>query len=120
MLVATNIAARGLDLTHVGLVINYELPETADALTHRIGRTARNGSAGRALTFVTSLDHEQWAKLRRQGAPALRSVDATAFANAGDWLYLDDSHHAIAATVPANSHRRARRRPFRGRPSPRS
>ncbi|TME92492.1 MAG: DEAD/DEAH box helicase [Chloroflexi bacterium] len=120
VLVATNIAARGLDLTHVGLVINYELPETADALTHRIGRTARNGSAGRALTFVTSLDHEQWAKLRRQGAPALRSVDATAFANAGDWLYLDESHHAIAATIPVNSHRRARRRPFRGRPSPRS
>ena len=120
VLVATNIAARGLDLTHVGLVINYELPETADALTHRIGRTARNGSAGRALTFVTSQDHEQWAKLRRQGAPALRSVDATAFANAGDWLYLDDSHHTIAQTVPTSTHRRTRRRPFRARLSPRS
>jgi len=120
VLVATNIAARGLDLTHVGLVINYELPETADALTHRVGRTARNGSAGRALTFVTSQDHEQWAKLRRQGAPALRSVDATAFANAGDWLYLDDSHHTIAQTVPTSTHRRTRRRPFRARLSPRS
>jgi len=120
VLVATNIAARGLDLTHVGLVINYELPETADALTHRVGRTARNGSAGRALTFVTSQDHEQWAKLRRQGAPALRSVDATAFANAGDWLYLDDSHHTIAQAVPTSTHRRTRRRPFRARLSPRS
>src|SRR5206468_6570415 len=46
VLVATNVAARGLDLSHVGLVINYELPDTADALTHRIGRTARNGNTG--------------------------------------------------------------------------
>ena len=88
VLVATNIAARGLDLSHVGLVINYELPDTADALTHRIGRTARNGNTGRALTFVAAEDHEKWSKLRRQGAPALRPVDASAFASAGEWHYV--------------------------------
>ena len=90
VLVATNIAARGLDMSHIGLVINYELPDTADALTHRIGRTARNGKSGRALTFVTADDGDKWAKLRRQGAPALRAVDASALASVGDWLYLED------------------------------
>lgn len=111
VLVATNVAARGLDLSHVGLVINYELPDTADALTHRVGRTARNGNTGRALTFITAEDHEKWAKLRRQGAPALPSVDASAFAGAGDWRYLEEAAPAAAAPVVQRSAPRARRRP---------
>ncbi len=97
ILVATNVAARGHDLSHVGLVINYELPDTAEALTHRVGRTARNGNTGRALTFITAEDHEKWANLRRQGAPALRSVDAAAFARAGDWLYIEGAAPPAAA-----------------------
>lgn len=113
VLVATNVAARGLDLSHVGLVINYELPDTAEALTHRIGRTARNGNTGRALTFITAEDHEKWAKLRRQGAPELRPVDASAFARVGDWSYLEAAPlPAPAARGPVGSQRR---RP-RGRP----
>ncbi|HEX2680355.1 MAG TPA: hypothetical protein VHQ03_03595, partial [Candidatus Dormibacteraeota bacterium] len=85
-------------LSHVGLVINYELPDSADALTHRVGRTARNGKTGRALTFITAEDQEKWAKLRRQGAPPLRSVDAAAFARCGDWLYLEEGALMPAAT----------------------
>ena len=111
ILVATNVAARGLDLSHVGLVINYELPDTAEALTHRVGRTARNGNTGRALTFLTAEDHEKWAKLRHQGAPALRSVDASAFARAGDWLYLEEAAPAEAAPVARRNAAHARRRP---------
>ena len=98
VLVATNIAARGLDLSHVGLVINYELPDTAEALTHRVGRTARNGKTGRALTFITADDSEKWAKLRRQGAATLRPVDASALASRGDWLYLEE----IARVAPSS------------------
>jgi superfamily II DNA/RNA helicase len=116
VLVATNVAARGLDLSHVGLVINYELPDTAEAMTHRIGRTARNGNTGRALTFITADDHEKWAKLRRQGAPALRHVDASAFARVGDWQYLEDSAHPIAPVAGRTATRsRQRPRPMRGR-----
>jgi len=114
VLVATNIAARGLDLSHVGLVINYELPDTAEALTHRVGRTARNGNTGRALTFITAEDHEKWAKLRRQGAPELRPVDASAFARAGDWSYLEQTL-PVATSVPRGAVSGQRRRP-RGRP----
>jgi len=89
VLVATNVAARGLDISHVEIVVNYDLPDTAEAMTHRIGRTARNGSTGRAITFITSDDHENWAKLRRQGAPALRTVDANALAREGGWQYVE-------------------------------
>jgi superfamily II DNA/RNA helicase len=83
VLVATNVAARGLDIDHVGLVINYELPESAQWLTHRVGRTARNGARGRALTFVDDADAEQWRKLRRGGAPDLPWVDVDALLDTG-------------------------------------
>lgn len=106
VLVATNVAARGLDLTHVGLVINYELPDSAEALTHRIGRTARNGSTGRALTFITAADHENWSKLRRQGAPALRTVDASMLARDGGWSYVEEP--AAPAHTTSNGHGPAR------------
>src|SRR5207248_794825 len=64
VLVATNVAARGIDVAGVGLIVNYELPDTPDWLTHRVGRTARNGAEGRALTFLTEQDGPQWTKLR--------------------------------------------------------
>ncbi|HSS61359.1 MAG TPA: DEAD/DEAH box helicase [Candidatus Limnocylindrales bacterium] len=116
VLVATNVASRGLDMSHVGLVINYELPDTAEALTHRIGRTARNGNTGRALTFMTANDHEKWAKLRREGAPALRPVDASLFAHAGDWLYLEETAPlAPSARQPHRPTRAQGRRRYRPR-----
>lgn len=115
VLVATNIAARGLDMSHVGLVINYELPDTAEALTHRIGRTARNGNTGRAITFLTAEDGERWAKLRRQGAPALRQIDSAALAGDGEWLYLEDTVPLAVALALAPSPSRNGRRVWRGR-----
>lgn len=53
VLVATDIAARGIDVTGIELVINYDLPATADDYIHRIGRTARAGRAGHAISFAT-------------------------------------------------------------------
>ena len=118
VLVATNVAARGLDISHVGLIVNYDLPDTAEAMTHRIGRTARNGSAGRAVTFLTHEDHEKWAKLRRQGAPALRTLDSAELSRQGGWLYVEDG---ASAAPPAPAHVRPtgrRRRSARGRGRP--
>ena len=115
VLVATNLAARGLDMSHVSLVINYELPDTAEALTHRVGRTARNGKTGRALTFITEDDGEKWAKLRRQGAPAIRPVDASALAAAGDWMYVAET--TPAAHAPGAGAGGVRPQPSRGRRS---
>ncbi len=52
ILVATDVAARGLDIPNVSHVINYELPATYEDYIHRIGRTGRGGKAGKALTFI--------------------------------------------------------------------
>ena len=56
ILVATDIAARGIDILHISHVINYDMPENTDAYIHRIGRTGRVNNNGDALTFVTSAD----------------------------------------------------------------
>lgn len=56
ILVATDIAARGIDILHISHVINYDMPENTDAYIHRIGRTGRVNKSGEALTFVTSAD----------------------------------------------------------------
>jgi ATP-dependent RNA helicase RhlE len=54
VLIATDIAARGIDIDQLDLVINYDLPDVAETYVHRIGRTGRAGNSGRALTFCTS------------------------------------------------------------------
>ncbi|MBM4446010.1 MAG: DEAD/DEAH box helicase [Chloroflexi bacterium] len=56
ILVATDIAARGIDVLSISHVINYDMPETTDAYTHRIGRTGRVEKNGDALTFITGAD----------------------------------------------------------------
>ena len=56
VLVATDIASRGIDVSQISHVINYDMPDTADAYTHRIGRTGRMARQGTALTLVTKDD----------------------------------------------------------------
>jgi ATP-dependent RNA helicase RhlE len=56
VMVATDIAARGIDVSQISHVINYDMPDTADAYTHRIGRTGRMARLGTALSFATPDD----------------------------------------------------------------
>jgi len=65
ILVATNVAARGLDILHIARVINYELPETHELFTHRVGRTGRMGRSGRAITLVSATDLTKWQAIER-------------------------------------------------------
>lgn len=58
ILVATDIASRGLDIEGVSHIFNYDIPQDVDSYIHRIGRTGRAGQTGVAYTFVTSSDHE--------------------------------------------------------------
>jgi ATP-dependent RNA helicase DeaD len=58
-LVATDVAARGLDIPEVSHVFNYDIPEDSEAYVHRIGRTARAGRSGRAVTFVGEWDADK-------------------------------------------------------------
>jgi len=65
-LVATNVASRGLDITDLPYVLSYDLPEDADTYVHRVGRTARAGKAGTAITFVGEWDLDAWEEIREQ------------------------------------------------------
>ncbi len=60
ILVATDVAARGLDVPHIEHVINYDLPQVAEDYIHRMGRTARAGATGQALSFVSPQDGRKW------------------------------------------------------------
>ncbi|MDR0907231.1 MAG: DEAD/DEAH box helicase [Rikenellaceae bacterium] len=57
VMVATDIAARGIDIDQLGMVINYDLPDVPETYVHRIGRTGRAGHTGRALTFCSQDEH---------------------------------------------------------------
>ena len=65
ILVATNVAARGLDIQGIGQVINYDLPDSDLLFTHRVGRTGRMGRAGVAVTFITSEEEPKWREINR-------------------------------------------------------
>lgn len=65
ILVATDIAARGIDVLDISHVVNYDMPDSTDAYTHRIGRTGRVGKAGDAFTFVTGEDTTMVRSLER-------------------------------------------------------
>lgn len=65
ILVATDIASRGIDVTNIELVVNFDLPEDAENYVHRIGRTARAGLTGHAITFATPDQGSDVAKIER-------------------------------------------------------
>ncbi len=66
VVVATDVAARGLDIARLPVVVNYDLPRSADDYTHRIGRTARAGEAGMAISFVSATTAAHWRLIEKR------------------------------------------------------
>merc|ERR1712226_1250697 len=63
ILLATDVASRGLDIPHVDVVVNFDIPSQSKDYIHRVGRTARAGRAGKAVTVVTQYDIELYLRL---------------------------------------------------------
>tara|TARA_B100001939_G_scaffold283511_2_gene252859 strand:- start:4597 stop:6135 length:1539 start_codon:yes stop_codon:yes gene_type:complete len=66
ILVATDVAARGIDINDLGYVINYDMPDSADALTHRTGRTARAGRTGTSICLITPSEASRFRALEKR------------------------------------------------------
>jgi ATP-dependent RNA helicase RhlE len=109
IMVATDIAARGLDVDGISHVINYDMPDTADAYIHRIGRTGRARHSGDAFTLVTPEDDGMIRALERiMHEPLTRTT-------------LPDFDYSVAAPPRSGRESRGRgQRPMRSAPTPRS
>jgi ATP-dependent RNA helicase DDX49/DBP8 len=66
VLVSTDVGARGLDIEDVAMVINWDMPNEPEEYTHRVGRTARQGRGGVAVSFVTEMDEERVMKIEHR------------------------------------------------------
>ena len=75
VLVATDIAARGIDVNDIALVLNYDAPEDAEDYVHRIGRTGRAGKEGRAITFIMPSQSDKLRKIERLIETKLRKAN---------------------------------------------
>ena len=110
VLIATDVAARGIDVSDISHVINYDLPQIAEDYIHRIGRTGRAGSSGIATSFVTEQDQRRWdeivALLKKTGSavPKATKKKATRAAN------IEDVESAMVEVKPAS------RKPTRSHP----
>ncbi|CAM5252227.1 DEAD-box ATP-dependent RNA helicase CshB OS=Lysinibacillus sphaericus OX=1421 GN=cshB PE=3 SV=1 [Lysinibacillus sphaericus] len=68
-IVATDLAARGIDIQGISHVINYEIPEDLEFFIHRVGRTARAGNKGTAITLFEPSDEDALARIEKMGIP---------------------------------------------------
>jgi len=112
IMVATDIAARGIDVSQVSHVINFDIPDTVDAYTHRTGRSGRMGRLGTALTLVTREDYQMVRTIERvtgqnferrevegqlKALPPIKQVDNTKEDRFQNWKKVKRSHSSANA-----------------------
>ena len=113
ILVATDVASRGIDVTQISHVINYDMPDTADAYTHRIGRTGRMAKTGDAFTFITSEDEVMVRGIER----VLRAKVKRCTLDGFDYKKAAPSRDTEFARPPRQPQRRSEKKktaPFKG------
>jgi ATP-dependent RNA helicase DeaD len=108
LLVATDVAARGLDITGVSHVVNYDVPNSPDVYVHRIGRTGRAGESGRAITLITP-------KQRRE----LEAIERHAKTEIEEWSANGGSPARRTERPARRDPDRETRRPRHTKPNPR-
>jgi superfamily II DNA/RNA helicase len=109
VLVATDVAARGLDVVGVTHVVNYDCPEDADAYVHRIGRTGRAGASGVAVTFVDWEDTSRWQLIEKTLGLALTAPlgEPRETYHTSEHLFTDlDIPETVSGALPAESRTR--------------
>ena len=75
IMVATDVAARGLDVPHIEHVINFDLPQVAEDYIHRIGRTARAGAKGHSVSFISPSERGLWRDIERMLDPSVKNPE---------------------------------------------
>jgi ATP-dependent RNA helicase DeaD len=79
ILIASDVAARGLDIKDVNLVVNYDLPKTSKEYVHRIGRTARAGKSGEVICILSQNDHENFRRVLEDHSLKIEKADVPRF-----------------------------------------
>ena len=104
VVVATDLAARGIDIAELPAVVNYDLPRSAQDYTHRIGRTARAGLAGEAVSLVTPAMRAHWTLISKRHGLDVALAIAPGFEPAPDATPLAASLAASLGAAPADPH----------------
>ena len=102
-LIATDIAARGLDVDGISHVVNFDLPHVPEDYVHRIGRTARAGQRGDAISLVAPEERTQLASIERLVGKPIRCEHVAGFTTAADAVENHPPHRQTSAAAPRNS-----------------
>lgn len=102
VMVATDVAARGLDIEKVGMVINYDMPDSVDTYVHRIGRSGRIGNRGQAITFIATDENDHCFE-KPDILVKLHGIMRDAKSDVPDWLETCADPSAPAQATDNNS-----------------
>ena len=112
VLVATDIAARGIDIDQLPNVINYDLPQVPEDYVHRIGRTGRAGTSGSAISLVSTEEKKQLRDIERVIKKPIPEADIAQFHSL---LSLQEEHERSSISIPENERQQRKEQPKRRR-----
>lgn len=110
VLVATDVAARGLDIKNVSHIYNYDVPKTAKDYIHRIGRTARAGENGSAVTLLTERDHDSFRRVQREYERTIERAEMPQFKKVAFVRNVDGRRRPVKKRRPSGQRYHSRRR----------